>query len=498
ADAPAGDTLTIDRSGFEVVAGGGVGTEIELGGRVSELTRTQQLDLQARLAPIEIGPLLEGLPRVEGATGRLEGSLTVQGTAAAPRPRGELRLRQGSLALSGAPVALDEIEVLARVDEQEVRIVQGLARAGGGQVQLTARAPIKGTTLGELSMQLEARGVRLPLADGVEMVADASLGGTAPPGGTGSGRRARLGGAVTIQNFRYTKPIGLSVDLDALARRGKRTEVEVYDPADDVVDLAVSIAAPRPLMFRNNLLDAGMSIESALLLTGTNQRVGLQGQMRVTPGSRMRLRSSEFDIRQGTIRFDDPVRIAPHVDLQASTEYRRATTSAASAATPAAGAAATGGAQGSASAGGFWRILLHAYGDADNLKLDLTSDPNLAQEDIVLLLTAGMTRAELDQMQASNLGSTAALEALSALSGADRAVKTVIPLIDDFRFGSAYSPRTGRTEPTVTVGKRISDRVRANVVTGLSENRDVRSNLEWRFGPGTSILGNYDNLSDVA
>ena len=85
-----------------------------------------------------------------------------------------------------------------------------------------------------------------------------------------------------------------------------------------------------------------------------------------------------------------------------------------------------------------------------------------------------------------------------ALSGADKAVKTVLPIIDDFRFGSAYSPRTGRTEPTLTVGKRISDRLRANVVTGLTDNRDVRSNVEWRLNSNTSILGNYDNLSDVA
>jgi translocation and assembly module TamB len=108
-----------------------------------------------------------------------------------------------------------------------------------------------------------------------------------------------------------------------------------------------------------------------------------------------------------------------------------------------------------------------------------------------------MTRAELAQLQASNLGSTAALEALSVLSGADSAVKTVIPIIDDFRFGSSYSTRTGRTDPTVTIGKRISTQVRANITTGLSENRDVRSNVEWQLTPKTSILGNYDNLNDV-
>ena len=37
----------------------------------------------------------------------------------------------------------------------------------------------------------------------------------------------------------------------------------------------------------------------------------------------------------------------------------------------------------------------------------------------MLLLTIGMTRAEIDQLQASSLGGTAALEALSSLTGAD-------------------------------------------------------------------------------
>ena len=50
-----------------------------------------------------------------------------------------------------------------------------------------------------------------------------------------------------------------------------------------------------------------------------------------------------------------------------------------------------------------------------------------------------------------------------------------MPVIDEFRFGSSYSSRTGRTEPTVTIGKRLTDRVRANVTTGLAESREVRS-----------------------
>jgi translocation and assembly module TamB len=128
----------------------------------------------------------------------------------------------------------------------------------------------------------------------------------------------------------------------------------------------------------------------------------------------------------------------------------------------------------------------------------MTSEPALSQEDILLLLTIGMTRAEVDQLQASSIGGTVALEALSSLTGADSAVKKAVPVIDDFRFGSAYSSRTGRTEATVTLGKRVTDQVRANVTSGLSENREIRSNLEWKLTPRVSVQGSYDNVNDVS
>jgi len=161
-------------------------------------------------------------------------------------------------------------------------------------------------------------------------------------------------------------------------------------------------------------------------------------------------------VRQGFVRFDNAHRIAPNVDITAVTEYRRYS---ASSPTGAPGSTTAGAASGStAHAGGVWRITLHAYGDADNLRLDMTSEPALSQEDILLLLTIGMTRAEVDQLQASSIGGTVALEALSSLTGADSAVKKAVPVIDDFRFGSAYSSRTGRTEATVTLGKRVTIR----------------------------------------
>jgi translocation and assembly module TamB len=271
---------------------------------------------------------------------------------------------------------------------------------------------------------------------------------------------------------------------------------ESYDPADDAVTFDVKLRSRDPLKLRNNLVEAQLMVDSdALVFSGTNQRFGLRGRMRIMPGGHIRLRANEFEVKQGYVRFDDPTRIAPSVDVTAVTEYRRYSAASAGAAGVATGASAGGGAS---RTGGVWRITLHAYGDADNLRLDMTSEPALSQEDIVLLLTIGMTRAEIDQLQASSLGGTAALEALSSLTGADTAVKKAVPVIDDFRFGSAYSSRTGSTEATVTLGKRVTDQVRANVTSGLSENREIRSNLEWKLTPRVSVQGSYDNVNDVS
>ena len=244
----------------------------------------------------------------------------------------------------------------------------------------------------------------------------------------------------------------------------------------------VRVRAHAPIRIRNNLVEANLGIDSdALTVSGTNQRFGLRGDLKALPGGRFHLRGNDFDVRQALIRFDDPTRIAPNVDVVAVTEYRRYTDttapSAAGASSTGAGLAAGGG------AGTVWRITLHAYGDADNLRLDMTSDPPLSQEDIVLLLTIGMTRAEVDQLQAGSLGASAALEALATVSGADRAVKQAIPIIDDFRFGSAYDPQTGKTEPQVTVGKRLTETVRASVSSGPHQRRGPRGPLEPRVAP---------------
>jgi translocation and assembly module TamB len=469
-------------------------------GAIFNVATFPQISAKLSLRPMQLKSLLGVIPHAERAEGVLSGQLAVVGPLFAPRFAGGFDLEHGELSLRGLPLPVSDINVALRVEGNELRVEKATARVGAGTLQVSGGAPLLGLKLGAARFAVVARDLALPMNDGIRAVADADLNVSFKSGSDTSAERdlPRVTGDVTLHTFEYARPVTMTADIGSLAQRGKRTEVDTYDPADDLVQFELRLRSLRPMKLQNNLIDAELDVaDEGLLLAGTNGRFGLRGAVSLRPRGKIFLRRNEFEVTQGRVRFDDLTRIAPEVDVTAVTEYRRYQTN-----TPAASAApsatASGGSSAPTSQGGRWRIQLHAHGDADKLKIDLTSDPALAQDDIFLLLTVGLTRAELDQAQSASVGESVALEALGSLSGADRAVTDAVPLIDEFRFGSAYSSRTGRTEPTVTIGKRLSQRIRANVTSGVADSREVRSNVEWQLSPRVSVEGSYDNVNDIS
>jgi translocation and assembly module TamB len=500
----AADQLAVDDLKVEIRAASGLTATVVAGGTVRHAISAPDLDVHVRVEPFDLGRLSSDVPSVERAAGTFSGGLSVAGPWSSLRYSGSAELRRGELALKGLPVSFSDATIDVDITGSDVRLKKAFARVGGGVVQATGRLPLRGPDAGSFSSTITAHGVKVPVADGINLTADAQLEAGYRPSGD-AGRRAvpEVKGTVELTQFSYTRPIALN--LSQLGR-APRTNVDAYDPASDVVRFNVNLVSPRPLRFTNNLVDMELEVmKPGLVLSGTNQRFGARGLLRIIPDSKVQLVSNEFLVREGFVRFDDPEKMAPKVDVTAVTEYRRYSSStdpsasnagaspgssaAASAASPVSAAAST-------SSAGIWRITLHARGETDNLQISLNSDPPLSQEDLVLLLTIGMTRSEISANAA--LGETAGLLALSTLTGADKAVKSIVPLIDDFRFGTGYSSRTARSEPTVTVGKRITDRVRASVTTGVGEDREVRSNVEWKLNRNISVQGSYDNLNDVS
>lgn len=486
--------LRIDPTSLSVLTTSGQSGEFTLRGTLSHLTSTPQVDFKATLKPASLDTFRSLIPSAEKASGRIEGALSISGPLAEPSYTGNAQLKSAAIRFRGPPHSITELSATMSVRPGELQLGRAQFKLGGGNVSVRATAPLRGMTLGQVQAYITARNVELPLPTGLRASVNAELQArfaAAVQAPSAKRNLPRIVGSVSLNSLSYSRPVRISADISDLAQRGKRTEFDAYQLDGDVFSFDIGVRSLEPMRLNNNLIKASLTIENEILhVTGTNQRFGVRGALKIVPGGHVHLRQNDFEIQQGRVRFDDPSRVVPLVDVTAVTDYRRygsKTTSGVT--TPLSGSNANVGE---------WRITMRAHGDADTLRIDLESQPSLSEDDIFLLLTVGLTRAEIDQLERSNISETVALEALSALTGADQAVKEAIPVIDEFRFGSAYSQRTAQTETTITIGKQLSERIRAFVTSGVGESRDVRSNVQVKINKKVSIEGSYDTINDLS
>ncbi len=420
---------------------------------------------------VDLSALSVLVPGISRSTGRFTLDVKVTGKPEAPSIYGRAALSGGTLSLEGYSQTLDNVSASIAFSEREVLLEQFDGLLAGGKISARGSASIRGQAIDYYELFVSARDVNIEPYAGVEVAFTADTRLTSGP----LSRIPELTGTVHLLRARYKRPfsLGITERLTGFSQ-AKRVYRETYDPALDRIAFDLKLVDDEPIRISNNLLTAELRIEDSerpFRIVGTDQRVGVLGTLQLTRGT-LRFRSSQFSLEQGTVRFDDEHRIRPRLDIHARTEFRRAADA----------------------SGARWLIDLHASGETDNLKIETSSDPALAQEDIALLLTAGLTRAEAERLGTGSLTGGAALEALATVSGVDREVKRALPLIDDFNVTSAYSVRTNRTEPQVVVGKRLSESVRASATTGLTADSNFKTGVEWRLGNQTSVEAAYDNV----
>jgi translocation and assembly module TamB len=446
------------------------------------LNRKLEVDAHLTMHETPLAALTSPFDDIQDAGGTVSLRVDVDGTLLAPRYKGYAAIEKGKIQLRELKSPITDLELRIDASERGVQVSKGRASLGGGTLNLTGSAPITPAGLGRISLALQGREIALPLAEGVRIKLDTDLELAVPA--RPSDALPRVTGRVIIDSASYDRMMSMTADLASLTARGKKSEVAAVDLEEDKIEFDVVVVGRRPIVVKNDLLQAELSIDpQGVHITGTNQNFGAVGNVEVESGGKIFFRSSKFEIQRGSVRFNDPTRLSPDVEVHASTDFRR------SYAADSLGSTTRNQA---GSGTGTFRIYLNAAGPPDDLRVDLTSDPPLGQDDIFLLLTVGLTQAELARTQSAGVGSSVALEALGSLSGAESAVTNVVQ-VDEFRFGSTYSLRTGRTEPTVTIGKALSERVRASVTTAISDSNEVRSDVEFRANSRVSFQGSYDN-----
>ncbi|MCS6798281.1 MAG: translocation/assembly module TamB domain-containing protein [Myxococcota bacterium] len=463
--------LDVDRGRLRLtrVALVGPSSSLALSGSVS-LRHGLDVSLVGR---VDLGLLATLSPRFEEVRGQVGVEATVRGTIAQPLAYGRARLEEGRFLFAGMPEPVEGLTGEVVLSGRRLQLEAVSARFAGGELRLHGGAVLGAAGFEQYDIEIALEGARWMPDEEVEVAAGAQ-GRLVWREGE---RLPRLEGQVRIDRLVYGRDVALARSLEDLGRR-EVADVEEHDPSLDRLVLDVRIVEGGPLRVANNLLDASVRIdetEGPLRIVGSDRRPSLLGALALERG-RIRFRNTDFELDRGTVRFDDPTRVRPVFDVRATTEIRRA----------------------DSGIGPSWRVALHAHGAADSFRIDTWSDPPLAEEDIALLLALGMTRAELEQLQAADLTSTAVLEALTTVTGAEGLIRQALPVVDEVHVRTRYSPRTGRTEPELAVGRRVADGVRLSASTVLGEAREVRTGLEWMLGERTSVEAAYDNVESTA
>jgi translocation and assembly module TamB len=330
------------------------------------------LDLSAQVEPIDLSKISAGIAGVEHAAGMVKADVRVLGPLKALRYTGSAELRKGELQLRGLPVPLSDINVDLEIAGGDVRIKSAKARVGGGTIEVGGRMPLRGADAGAASGNISARGVKVPIADGVDVTADADLELTYQPSSDPLGAQpARSQGERVAQ----------LVPLHAPDRAEPEPEPARREPAHQRGDLRSGGTTPcastsrsaRRARCTSPTTSSTWMLEVAtpgIVLSGTNQRFGARGQLlRIRPESKLQSAQQRVPGARGHGALRRP---APHRAQGRRARHRPSTgaTPAAPPIRPTAGVAPRPGRARPPAPAGLWRITLHAHGDADNLKVD--------------------------------------------------------------------------------------------------------------------------------
>jgi translocation and assembly module TamB len=434
----------------------GPDTELSVAGWVGP--RTLDFNVRGNLDARVVETLLPG--ELERSGGRVAFHAQATGSLDRPSLVGEAAVADFRLALRGRPVALRNVSGLATFTEQGVLLKGFRGLLNEGRVTASGEITLKQLQPDKLSLVAELEDVTYRFADDLPIMASGVLQLTGTP------NAMLLAGDVDILRLRYQKGLELEGMLKNLGRRSvlpttadRPREFLTYDVRVHLKDVRVD----------NNLARARLLGD--LRLTGTNVRPGFLGRVEADEGSQAFFRNNQFVISHAQVDFQDRYGVDLVFDVRAQTQVREYT------------------------------LKLHAFGRPADPQVILSSEPALAEGDVLSLLTLGVTSTDRETAASASAGLAA--EALFNVSGLDRQVKRFLPknaVLRDlsFQISTTYNDATRQAEPTAQLESKIlSDQLKIGMTQPVS-GRGTRARAEYRFDNRLSAQAQWDNENSEA
>ena len=399
-----------------------------LKGRATDLAVAGKISLQPRISldlriygRADLALIQDLSPDLQG-NGVASADAAVRGPLTAPRIDGRLEFQNAAFNLADLPNGISSANGVILFTGDRANIQELSGEIGGGKVRLSGSAGFGDNRL-VFGLRAAAQQVRVRAPEGVSTVANADL--TL----TGSSERSMLSGRVAIVRTGFNPQSDLSSLLAASAQPVRTPAAQTGFLGGLNFDVQIQTS---PNTEVESSLAQGLQMDTNLRLRGTASNPALLGRINITQGQ-IAFFGAKYSVSQGTISFDNPVKIEPMVDVDLDTKARGV------------------------------QVTLKISGPLDKLNLSSRSDPPLQFSEIVALLATGRAPTSDPSLLARQNTAPQSLqqEAASAL------------------LGQALNPTSGRLQRFFAVGNLRIDPTGA----GVASNPLARVSLEQQVTP---------------
>ena len=383
---------------------------------------------------------------------------SVRGTLANPVISGAVQLKNGSFSLEGVPNGLTGVNGLVNFDRDRATIQNLTGQTGGGQVSLGGF--ITYGAGGPFIYRLEAKAEDVRVRYG----GSASITGNANLRLTGTSKSSVLSGTLAISRAAFTPNTDVGNLLAAVAAPSAT-------PANDTdflagLQLNVHIENAPNLQLSTSLSrDVEASID--LRLRGTPGHPVLLGSISANQGD-IKVFGTKYSINRGEVKFVNPVKIEPVLDLDLQTQARGII------------------------------VDITIAGALGKLNINYRSDPPLQPRDIIALLTVGHTPDVAANISGSqNTGNASALQSDAntvlgaAISPASSRLQKLFG-VANIKIDPMVQGITN-TMQRLTIEQQISRNITVTYVTNLSQTSEQIFRFEWALSPQYSLVALRDD-----
>ncbi|MCU1334726.1 MAG: translocation/assembly module TamB [Bryobacterales bacterium] len=397
------------------------------------------------------------------AKGNANLQMSIRGNLQDPNVNGRLELSKTSLSYSDLPYVVDNAEGSVAFDRNRATIEKLTAETGGGTINFTGSLDFGGLESGTAlvyRLQADARRVRVRLPQDLSTTFDANL------RLTGASDASTISGTVTLNRASFNP----RSDLGNLLAQASAPASVPTAPNEYLLGMRFDVHIESASTFQvETSLTRDVEAEVDLRLRGSPVRPVLLGTVSINQGE-VQVFGTRYTINRGDIRFLNPVKIEPTVDMDLETKLRGVT------------------------------VNVTLAGPPGNLKMNWSSDPPLQQSEIIALLATGRDPSLVLNQAAPGVASGGASSFAAAGTGL---VGQALNAQLSSKFQRFFGATRVKIDPTLTGvdnlpqarltwEQQVSKDITLTYITNLNRTQEQLIQVQWDLDKNWSAIAVRD------